>query len=233
MNISTTTTKEKPSITSTRPIFFNVHEYTIHDYQAVGEEVKRYHEIPLIATHFPSPYSVLNSPEELAVRIVRIPRCFNNNNEYPQFSENLPGLEPGAVSDGDGTFRAEGQQLNQWFGSCSVSPLSNYLTQAEFSEIVQSVNSHLKKAYGHSLWTSVWQLLEFWDVGVLRRIYSGNDKNKLDQLEKWIDVVNGKFLQGGKPVRIIHPKRNGFLSLDFEIPTPSGPVSIFSAVRST
>jgi hypothetical protein len=92
-------------------------------------------------------------------RIVRIPRVFDKE-PYPQFSNVLPGREPGSITNGmdlEPEFTAVGSFEGQFFGTSSLSPLSGMVEESDFRNLIDDVNKILKESYGFN-WLHV---LEF------------------------------------------------------------------------
>lgn len=178
----------------------------------------------IIITHHPNPYPFPYL--DTASRVVRIPRV--PNIDYPQFSNVLPGLEPGAiVKTGAGAFEPTHTYMNQRFGETSVSPLSKYISNTEFSEIVDRINEILAGTYSSSYGNILWVILNtvFLDVPALLCLLKDKiqtliyKQSGLTVLEAYIVDTNDKFRTEGRVIRIVQPNESGFLSLDWIVPT--------------
>lgn len=213
------------------PLFFNYHEFSVHEYQLLDSPLVSSHETPLIITHFPNIYHPLNSIH--STRIVRIPRTFSK--QYPQFSNILPGNETGAISDSNLEFLPIGMFNKELFGTSSISPLSNYLSEEEFTTLMDTINSFLFESFEFNWWNLfdyLIDLLTFWflfdiiksrdkKVSIFNLINTLNTNRYkcLDKLESFIQDQNDTLKN--RSIRIISPRRSGYLSLDIEIPRPT------------
>lgn len=233
------------------PLFFNYHEFAQGYYvDAESASGLKEHDSDhnICVTHFPNVYVAESSLEFRSTRIVRIPRRFDQTLSSPCFSTCLPGLEPAAIlSDEDEQrFVPHGYYDNdQLFGYSSVSPLSQYLTQAEFESIMTSINEYLRVIYGTYSWCNLLGLaldiitLGVWSI-VARRLF----EEPAVRLEKFIAEMNNSPTFQDHKIKIISPRRSGYLSvciqlvycfirsilltsslilvqLDFQIPKPS------------
>lgn len=220
-----------------RLLFFNYHEHQIHRYRIPTEPQDDFHEQSIIVTHFPNPYTRPDTLETHSTRIVRVPRVFNSRGaRYPEFSIQLPGEEDAAIKDDDNgsyhQFLPKAEYNRQWYGSSSVSPLSLYLSDVEFREIVQGVNKLSKTAYESwsilnvvELVLDIFTLWLFMDLvmPISKHVGKGcfvsyfydvlTSRQNLQRLEDYVEEVNSKLTARG--VRIISPRRSGYLSVSF------------------
>ncbi|KAM3165295.1 Ras modification protein ERF4 [Lachancea thermotolerans] len=208
-----------------KALFFNYHEFSVTDYAEIGKECSEHEEeFALCITHFPNTYAPLDSIRFKQTRIVRIPRRYEDNLDWPVFCTLLPGHEPAALVNQDGSlqFVPYGFYENQIYGLSSVSPLSSYLSPEEFKDIVETVNMYLRQGYDPNTWRNIisatFDVLTFnlWNCLMIRVASS-----PLLKLENYVEALNKSKLFKNKNIRLISPRRSGFLSLDFEIPTPS------------
>ncbi|CDK28977.1 unnamed protein product [Kuraishia capsulata CBS 1993] len=214
-----------------KTLFFNYHEYALSLYQdvtAYGLGPLIEHQRRIIATHFPNPYAAPNTADAMDTRIVRIPRSYEvEADRYPQFSTLLPGDEKGAYTDGEGTkeFKIVGCVEGQYYGYTSVSPLSRYLTADEFLQLVEDINKFLKQSFDPLSWkTFLWNIFDtatFFVFSHLPTKLLSPDVNATLRLERYVEEQNEKFRQKHVPVKIIRPRKGGYLSLDFQIPKPT------------
>lgn len=190
--------------------FYNYHEYRQYNPKDPAK--------PIVVTHFPNVYpddaTDLPSPS----RVVRVPRLLSS--DYPQFSTCIPGREEAALnSDHDKVFVARYQYSGHWFGTNSLSPLTLYLTDEEFAQIVKQVNTYLEQQYQPTFWSALYILFDILTLGLLLALFQMGKKPSRT-LEDYIDGVNLKFRNDGKKCRIVSPRLSGYLSLDFVIPEP-------------
>lgn len=145
-------------------LFFNYHEYMVNTYTQLGFGVNDIHDQALLITHFPNYSAPEGSDLDKQTRIVRIPRVFNAKGiVYPEFSTNLPGTEDAAIQEqteslDSAHFVPKGIYEGQLFGTTSVSPLSAYLDEAEFAELMAKINTKVRNCY---LSYHFWNILEF------------------------------------------------------------------------
>ena len=221
--------------------FFNYHEYSetyYADLDTPGKFKGHTEAESLVITHFPNIHAPINSVRFNDTRIVRIPRRFDTSVSYPCFSNVLPGSEPAAITN-----TVDGLQFvprglcrdGQVYGFSSVSPLSRYFTNEEFKPIIDHINGILETMYTvPNNWANYRDIiLGFITLGLWYILFSsssflksvgtrlGGDESRLNELESYIESLNRseKFRRNG--IRIVSPRRSGFLSLDFEIPRPS------------
>lgn len=217
--------------TGNQLLFFNYHEYSIKLYSLIGSSTIDSHPNPLIATHFPNIHALNNSEQFKKTRIVRIPRCYTGNGIiYPQFSTVLPGYEEAAInyeeSNGNGDednssnnfekhekrFIIKGSYEGQLYGWNSVSPLSNYLTNEEFHEIMTNINDLLAKGNNpFTIWNIIDYILGLLTFWLISLVIKPRSKKHLQELEDYIKETNTKL----KNVKIISPRRSSYLSVSW------------------
>lgn len=81
-------------------LFFNYHEFSetfYADLGAPGAPREHPETEALVITHFPNVHAPRGSQLYRTTRVVRVPRRFDVSMHYPNFSEQLPGLEPAAI----------------------------------------------------------------------------------------------------------------------------------------
>lgn len=200
------------------PVFFNYHEFGEKYYADIKAPYElREHDDNhgLCMTHFPNVYVAKGSSEFENTRIVRVPRRFDDTLSYPCFSTVLPGMEPGAIA-GYPTFRPLGifDEDSQLFGYSSASPLAQLLTIQEFQEIVVTVNNYLQDAfYVYSWFNLIDLLLEILSFGLWYIISKCVWSHPLLKLEDYVQQVNQHQGLKEKGVKIISPRKSGYLSV--------------------
>lgn len=206
------------------PLFFNYHEFAENFYAEVEsphdpKEHDGDHNI--CVTHFPNVFVPKDSAEFHSTRIVRIPRRFDVTLNAPYFSNCLPGWEPAALnSEEEGkTFQARGIYDNdQLYGYSSVSPLSWYLSQSEFAKIVTPINEILGRSYGIYTWHNIVNLvLDVLTIGCWYVISRHFFDDPTQQLERYISQVNNSPALKNHNIKIISPRRSGYLSVRIEV----------------
>ncbi|OUM56032.1 hypothetical protein BVG19_g5688 [[Candida] boidinii] len=212
--------------------FFNYHEYSLDPDQTQQQKQQQSinnnnndgsDEYKLIITHFPNVYN----DKDDNFRIVRIPRT--NLYDYPNFSNIQPGFEDAAIKDPidpeNKIFKPVGTVNNQWFGISSISPLSLYLSQDEFESIMNEINLKLYNAFNAFNWKMItFNILDLISLGIIRTVLGLRfDENYLIDLENYADNLNKSFEIRNIPIKLISPRRSGYLSLDFLIPKPISP----------
>lgn len=232
-------------------LFFNYHEFSetyYADLETPGLSREHTEEEALVITHFPNVHAPRDSQLYRTTRVVRIPRRFDVSVAYPNFSEQLPGLEPAAIvaegkqadeeaSDGSAVdfvdilaagpsrrsspkFVPRGIFDGQVFGCSSASPLSNVMTPEQFQEIVHEVNVHLEREFRALTWrnfaTILLSVLTFglWPWLAKRHGSCG-------ALAACIDRHNASPLFMQQHLVLLHPQESAFLSLDFQIASPT------------
>ena len=190
--------------------FFNYHEYLVESSQG-----------QLVATHFPNGYTNPNDPEFATTRVVRVPRVYHDNEDsdvVPQFLTVVPGAELYAISDGVRQFNPAASVEGIAFGKTLWTPLvPDNLTANKFQEIVATVNTHLQSAFRPLAWATAENIVDIVSGGIWSSVYGESAcKRALAELETYIDATNASI----SPVRVVHPRQSGFLSLDFCIPAP-------------
>lgn len=181
--------------------FYNYHEYACPENDNI------------IITHHPNPYT------SDGTRVVRIPLLPEPS--YPQFSTQLPGNEPAAIPSDANHFRGIYTWKGQRFGMGSISPLSNYITRAEFESIVTKINSLLWERFGNTWFNFWWVIINMLMYDLPRgsvRIWTFLTGTK-DKLESYINEVNKRFDREDRNIGIVSPEKNGFVSLDWIIPS--------------
>lgn len=203
-----------------RPMYFNYHEFLESYYADIGlpnELVEHSEENSLCITHFPNVYVSKNSKEFETTRIVRVPRRFESTVDYPCFSTSLPGLEPAAlVNDLDGkNFVPHGIYDNgQLFGYSSVSPLSQFLTQEEFENLVNPINDLMRRACRSFSWLNILEyVLEIVTLGAYHLLCKYIFHNPLFKVEEHILYINETPTLKKNGIKIISPRRSGYLSV--------------------
>lgn len=214
------------------PVFFNVHEVTESYFADItNPTVFRDHDEDhsLCVTHFMNVYASQDSRLFEETRVVRIPRRFDMGNRwYPMFSDLLPGSEPGAIlHDTDGLqFVPRGiTQDGNVYGYSSVSPLSLYLTQQHFQEIVTTINDILLATYStYGFYNILNIILEVFTLGlwsyVCNRINYALSIDPMKRLDVYVRELNASPAFVEAQIKLINPRDSGFLSLDFQIPKP-------------
>ncbi|KAL3231665.1 hypothetical protein RNJ44_00200 [Nakaseomyces bracarensis] len=215
-----------------KPVFFNYHESSETYYAEIDEpEHLREHDdnSSLCITHFMNVYAPPGSARFNETRLVRVPRRFDIGNKWhPMFSDLLPGHEPGAmVNHTDGTrFVARGiTRDGQVYGFSSVSPLSQYLDERQYGEIVTRINAYLMQTYSaFGLYNILNFILELLTLGlwsyVTKYVNRGLHTDPMKELDNYITELNQSPLFTKNSIKLINPRETGFLSLDFEIPKP-------------
>lgn len=202
---------------STAPQFFNYHEFVLTYYRSNENEPDNEHDAlnGLCVTHFANIYVPKGSRKYEETRIVRIPRRFDTVVHTPYFSSALPGGEPAAITDNNGFFFVPcGIYNNQWFGKSSVSPLSNLISQEEWSEVISGINSCLKVAYDASEYRNVTTLiLDFFTLNLWSSVERRLFKHPLQRLEEHIESLNESELLKTKNIKIISPRKSSYLSV--------------------
>ncbi|SCU97340.1 LAME_0F19350g1_1 [Lachancea meyersii CBS 8951] len=215
---SSSSRKDLEVSASKQALFFNYHEFSVTRYIDIGDTQETEHtdDQALCITHFPNVYCALGSLQFRETRLVRIPRRFEFHVDIPEFSTQLPGQEPAALvnSATNKRFVARGIYQGQVYGLSSVSPLSGHLSDAEFQEIVETVNAFLRQAYTctskQNFVNAVLDTLTFhlWNVMAIRMF-----KSPLLALEDYVRVLNASPWFYERKLRLISPRRSGYLSV--------------------
>lgn len=211
-------------------VFFNYHEFLIPaSRQDQPTQLQTTHHAQgtaapsLVATHFPNPYTTKGSDLYKRTRIVRVPRVYDLNAQlfiHPQFSTYYPGKEPAALQAKNGHFSPQAQYLGQVFGVSSATPISAWIPEYEFSEIVTSVNKLLLPSH---MWlenivdfltASLYSLL--WTKLVWRSCLEAS----VAAVERYLETVNARLSTRHPDLKVISPARSGLLLLDIQIPRP-------------
>lgn len=180
-----------------------------------------------MVNHFPNVHVPTGSELYETTRIVRIPRTYHTTDYsymVPQFSVYTPGEEPAAVL-GEPTL---GEFDGNVFGTTSKPPLVPLLLSAkELEEIVRTVNGMLEEAFSmDSKWTWMDNVLEFLSGTVYSRVWGRFfrelfTKRKMEEVDMYIEKVNGEFLgRRDGLLRVVPLGESGLMSLDVQIPKP-------------
>lgn len=213
-------------------LFFNYHEYMVNNYTDLRTGFHDIHDQAIVITHFPN-YSVPEDSElNKETRIVRIPRIFGVKGiVYPEYSTLLPGNEAAAIQESIGGESNENDDLikefipkgiyeGQLFGTTSISPLSKYFDEDEFTELMTMINSKIRNCYSsYHFWNILEFLLDMLTFWLLSDIFKFQSKRLLDELEQFIVETNKDLEPRG--VKIISPRRTAYLSIDFQILKPT------------
>ncbi|QLQ80861.1 hypothetical protein HG537_0E02160 [Torulaspora globosa] len=205
------------------PLFFNYHEFaeTFYiDIQSDGQFHEHDEDHCIYMTHFPNIYVPQDSQEFNTTRIVRIPRRFDTTLETLCFSTCLPGTEPAAFINPEDAqrFVARGIYDNgQLFGRSSTSPLSQYLSQYEFEQIITPINEILSQTTATFTWYNLIDLLlDILTLGVWHLISRYLVADPLLRLETYVAEVNELPLLRDNKIKIISPRRSGYLSVCYK-----------------
>lgn len=135
-------------------------------------------DMPTLLVHHPNSYYPEGSLIYNTTRIIRVPREFQTYGDIvPQFSTYFPGSEPGAIKskasiirqkqeeqlqrkrdDGQSTLNSQPSTDNIGDRNFAVpvrNPLHNYLTETQFSTIINTVNGYLKQAFWPYSWRNI------------------------------------------------------------------------------
>lgn len=208
-------------------LFFNYHEFTETYYADLDKpDVCKEHDESeaLIITHFPNVYAPRHTALFKETRIVRIPRRFDETIRFPNFSELLPGMEPAAIINSSQPNKFIGEGIyddGQVFGCTSVSPLSLYLTASEFQDVVHNINILLEMEFRVFNWYNLLDIaLGVITLGIWTWL---SHSHHTSQLDHYINTVNDSELFQVNRIRVVHPRRSAYLSLDFQIPRLPNP----------
>lgn len=205
------------------PLYFNYHEFAENyyaDLDSAGVFSEHDEDHSIYITHFPNIYVPKDSDEFNTTRIVRIPRRFDTTLETPYFSTCLPGREPAAYTNSK-----QGQQFvaqglydeGQLFGCSSVSPLSKYLDQWDFEKIITPVNKILSEAFAIYTWYNLVDfVLDIVTLGCWHFISKHVVAHPLQRLELYVQQVNEMPLLKNNKIKIISPRRTGYLSVSIK-----------------
>ncbi|CEP64701.1 Shr5p LALA0_S13e01024g [Lachancea lanzarotensis] len=216
--VSSSLHKDAENPTLKQALFFNYHEFSVTRYADLGEDQETEHQDDqaLCITHFPNVHCALGSVRFQETRLVRIPRRFETTVDVPAFSTQLPGQEPAALVDNadNVNFVPRGVYQGQIYGMSSVSPLSGLMTDAEFQEVVETVNGYLVKAYtstaGWNLFNSFMDIFTFqlWS-NVAVKIF----QSPLVALENYVYELNTSPKFQERKLQLISPRKSGYLSV--------------------
>ncbi len=216
--------------------FFNNHEYAIQNYDKLNAStVSRSNSNNsnnssikvLTATHFENCYVIKDSIEYNTTRIVRVPRDYSSKGDLcPIFSTYLPGTEPGAINEYYGDLLVDEfiprgvNHLKNKFGYSSISPLNLYLSKDEFQEIIFQINNYCNLIFNPFQFKNLlFNSIAFLTLWIGENLFTDPSKKALKDLDLFIDKINEEKLKL-KQIKLISPRRSGFLSLDFQIPRP-------------
>ncbi|CUM68320.1 uncharacterized protein PRCAT00006042001 [Priceomyces carsonii] len=202
-------------------LFFNYQEFLINNYKPLYSS--NIEKKPLLINHFPNVYVHQGSAKFKQTRIIRVPRVYDkvkHSDLIPQFSEFIPGHEPAALNDGTDSFDPKGSFDGNVFGYTSQTALvPDLLSQEDFVKIVREVNSFLFVASDpHNIHNLIENILNLFTANLFsmivnKYIFEGYRRRMLRELEEYIDKVNEGFKRAQKDLRVISPKRSGFLSV--------------------
>lgn len=203
-------------------LFFNYHEYLVADYKSSLTRTSGTSETSLVINHFPNVYAAPDSATYHNTRIVRIPRIYDTLKHpdlIPQFSVYVPGTEPAAITSQGLSFDPVGTFSGARFGTTSATPLVPTVVGTEqFITIVNTVNHYIYDALDpFNFYNFLENVLEFLSAGAYSRIYNkfvsvSYSKNKLHQLEEYVEEVNSTILKHTL-CKIISPRKSGYLSV--------------------
>lgn len=218
-----TNISEPPFLKAKSMLMSMTNYYNYHDYHLNSPNGD------IIITHHPNPYPFSKSiippiPEfsnKSQLRVVRIPRL--TAFDYPQFSNILSRNS----NDTEDKFNGSIEFNSHYFSNSCTSPLTNYLDQKQFEEIVNSINNYLVKEYNYDSSRIIFTIINLLSFGLLNyftKLISWNssfkqNSNAID-LDNYISNINKKFSIENINVRLVNPKLSGFLSLDWIIPDP-------------
>ncbi|TKA31125.1 hypothetical protein B0A50_02094 [Salinomyces thailandicus] len=146
----------------------------------------------------PNPHCAPSSPSHHNTRVIRVRRDYLASGDlYPQFANLYPEILDPLVSD------------------------------ADFRLLISTLNAKLARAfdpYSTRAWLdSVLGLVTGWlwdDFG-----FTGA-KGEMEGLEEFVDGWNRGMEGEGREVRVVQPRRTGFMALDFVIPDPGIDVAV-------
>lgn len=207
-------------------VYFNYHEFV-----APGTPVFLFQEsqkeeptsVNLVVNHFPNPYVPENSPLYHRTRIVRIPRAYDIGPSLeliPLFSLYAPGKEPAALEESEDS--SYGCIDGYIYGTSSMTQLvPQWLSESELHNIVADLNSKISVMFPPSSWKSALiNALDFLSGSLLTTIMP-NVFGNLDlekDIENYVESINQKLRLRHSDLRLISPRENAMLSLDFQIP---------------
>lgn len=207
---------EKYQLLSVEPVqdlvFFNYHEFLALQPRAPS----------LVINHFPN-YHVSEQSETFhTTRIVRIPRCYTRpySDIVPQFSTTYPGNEAGAIKNEEGEDHTLGTFEGHTFGVTSqVATLSNIISEEELRVILDKINLYLVQAYNPYSWqTAIESMIDVFCGGIFIQILNllgihTHTKRIVNKLEQYTLQLNKQFESKGRDLKIISPRRTGYLSV--------------------
>ncbi|CCH59662.1 hypothetical protein TBLA_0B08470 [Henningerozyma blattae CBS 6284] len=201
------------------PQFFNYHEFSLDPEKNSSEPEE------LCVSHFPDIYCkpTRDGMINKNYRIVRIPRRFENTLGIPYFSNVLPGNEPAALTYDyeDQGFLPHENVDGIAYGISSFSPLSLYISPEEFQNIIDKVNRFLEEGFRvNSFFNFITIILDFLLLGAWDIVFNYFYFDSFQELERYVQQLNNSDLFKRNNIRLISPQKSGYLSLDFEVPTP-------------
>lgn len=202
-------------------IYFNYNEYVASGTKGMEDgQIEEHNEISLVVNHFPNVYEDISSASYRQTRIVRIPRIYDTldfPDLIPQFSKFYPGSESGAITLNEFSIGEFDEEI--FNETSSVQQLETIISKEELETIVEHVNTMLAIAFNpYNQWTLMENILEFLTGGLLLQILNlfgiySFTRRKVQQLEEYIEDVNGKNQEKNIDYRIISPRVSGYLSV--------------------
>lgn len=196
-------------------VFFNYHEFL-----APTQDSSSSHPA-LVINHFPNYFADKSSSTFRDTRVVRIPRCYDNNpysDLTPQFSTIYPGQEAGAIKLEEHGEVTTGLYDGGVFGTTSdIIGFKEIISEGELFDIIDTINRMLYDAfYPFRVATLIENIMEVLTGGLfisimnLLRIRTFT-KRKVLELEQYVENVNVKLQP--KDVTIVSPRKMGYLSI--------------------
>ncbi|KAK9352571.1 Golgin subfamily A member 7/ERF4 family-domain-containing protein [Lipomyces doorenjongii] len=144
-------------------------------------------------THAENPHVPVGSLGASCTRIVRIHRdyVYPRESNTPAFTPQFPGY-----------------------------PLSMFMTEIEFLDLVHEVNDQLDQAfYPLSLGNVLDGCVGFLTCWLCEIVYTSYHKRKSLELERFIEKLNEEVYKA-RGIKVISPRRTAYLSLDIQVPYP-------------
>ncbi|CAK7896825.1 ras modification protein ERF4 [[Candida] anglica] len=212
--------------------FFNYHEFLIPNYEKLtSSNTPTNNDKSLLASHFPNNHSTVTSSTYKDTRIVRVPRVYETlhmSDLIPQFSTYVLGKEPAALTLATveaKTYSMGGSFDDNYFGETSLTPLiPDLISEQKYIEIVERINLYLLNAFNpYNIYNAIEGLLDIMTGTLYSRIFNNyvresHCKRNLMELESYVNNTNMQLEPQG--IKIISPRRSGYLSLDIQIPRP-------------
>jgi hypothetical protein len=99
--------------------------------------------------------------------------------------------------------------------------LADWLTEAEFRTVIETLNPMLKQAFEPNTWGSWFDALMGVATGFLWDNFGWTGvKRGVRDMERWVEGWNIEAEREGREARLIDLRRTGFMSLDIQIPDP-------------